>query len=232
MDRSKDIVKFEDDTGNVLAKTLLALAEGITGIAASDKKDLILSVGHIFQSLRKGQFLSRLSFEWNNFREKGKIKDDYQKSEQHYTCLQELLDFLDNDSPDEVRFDVLKKIFLVAASEDVTDRDSLLPNQYMKVCRSLTSGEVIVLSTAYKIAKRGYQEFTGASEWLKMIAEDSGLVHRELVEVHEDSLLEKRLLTPRRLGDRSGVTVNPHFRLTQLAFAICQYVDKYEEIRH
>ena len=32
MDKSKDILNFEDDTENVLAKTLMALAEGITGI--------------------------------------------------------------------------------------------------------------------------------------------------------------------------------------------------------
>jgi len=46
--------KWHKDTGEVIKKSLTSLAEGITGIAASERKDLALSVGYIFQSFRKG----------------------------------------------------------------------------------------------------------------------------------------------------------------------------------
>ena len=93
------------------------------------------------------------------YRLAGKIKDEYQFSEQAQACLEEILDFLDNDSPDEIRFTVLKKVFMVAATETISDRDSLLPQQYMRLCRGLPSGEILILSTAYKMCKEGRHDY-------------------------------------------------------------------------
>jgi hypothetical protein len=86
--------------------------EGLSGIALSKKMDFQLSVAHLLQSLIKGKFLNQLIGEWNEYKNKGKIKDDYQTTEQHIECLQEILDFIDSDLPDEKRFSVLKKYFL------------------------------------------------------------------------------------------------------------------------
>ncbi|MHC4682535.1 MAG: hypothetical protein ACYTEK_28095, partial [Planctomycetota bacterium] len=216
-------------TGKVIKKTLTSLAEGITGVAAADRKDLALSVGHIFQSLRKGQFLSRFGEEWDSYREKGRIKDDYLETEQHRSCFQELLDFLDNDSPDEIRFEVMKKIFLVAASESTSDRNSLMPYQFLRLCRGMSSGEVIVLNTTYRIAKSEQpQDFSAAGAWLDLIAKESGLAHPALVEIHEERLIEKHLLSRRVHGDRSGVALRPNFRLTSLGLDLCDYIASYD----
>jgi len=226
------LAKFHEDTSSVLAKTLTGLIEGITGVAASEKKEICLSVGHLLQGLRKGKFLSQFLTEWNQYRAKGRIKEDYPNTEQHYTCIQEILDFLDSDPPEKIRFDILKKIFLVAATEKVTDRNSLLPQQYMKVCRTLSSGEIIVLSTAYKlsqVSKLEYGKYNSADEWLKKIAEESGLIHPELVEIHEEELIKKHLLSTRLCSDKSGIYVNPRFRLTSLGLDICNYIENYVE---
>ena len=126
-DESGKIVEYEGDTGGLLAKTFTALAEGLTGIAASERQNIMLSVGHVLQALRKGRFLNEFRDEWNGYRDKGRIDEGYEDTEQHYACLQELLSFLDNDLADEERFGLLKKILLVAATEEVTDRTSILP---------------------------------------------------------------------------------------------------------
>ncbi len=221
--------KWHKDTGEVIKKTLSSLAEGITGIAASERKGLALSVGHIFQSLRKGQFLSRLGEEWDSYREKGQIKDDYLETEQHCSCLQELLDFLDNDSPDELRFEVIKKVFLTAATETVYDRDSLLPYQFMRLCRRMSSGEIIILNATYKIAKsKETPDFNGANQWLDVIAKETGLAHTLLVEIYEEELIKKHLLSNRFYEDRSGIILEPHFRLTSLGFELCEYIANYD----
>lgn len=223
--------KWHEDTGEVIKKTLTSLAEGITGIAASERKDLALSVGHIFQSFRKGQFLSQLGGEWDSYREKGRIKDDYIGTEQHRSCLQELLDFLDNDSPDEVRFEVMKKIFLVAATETASDRNSLLPYQFLRLCRGMSSGEIIVLNATYMIAKSDQiPEITGAKKWLEVIAKKSGLSHTALVEIYEEDLIKKHLLSRRFFADQSGVEAKPHFRLTSLGLELCEYIDRYDNV--
>jgi hypothetical protein len=219
-----------DATSNLFLDTLKSLTEGLTGVASSDRKDLFLSLGHIFQRLRAGQFLQTLMNEWNQFRNKGRIKDDYVESEQHKACLQEMLDFLDKDSPEEIRFSFLKRLFLSAATEKVKTRDSVLPQQYMRICRGLSSGEVLILQAAYSIAKKGgYENDSSARQWLQIIANESGLELSELVDIHDRTLEEKQLLVPRRHGDRSGVILGKYYRLTNLAFEICEFISAYEE---
>ena len=118
----KHIVKkdsFKKSTNEIFESTLVKMVEGLTGIGSSKKEEIILSVGHIFQRMRSGQFLSSMIKEWDNFREKGKIKDDYQYTEQHYSCLSEILEYLDKDIPDKEKFEALKKIFLVASTEKI-----------------------------------------------------------------------------------------------------------------
>jgi hypothetical protein len=234
MDKDITLKKFEKDTSNVLADALTNLAEGLTGIAASTKQELLLSIGYIFQKIRGGQFLDILLKEWGRFREKGRINDNYQYTEQHKVCLQELLDFLDKDSPDEIRFSVLKKIFLVAAMEELTNRESLLPQQYMKICRTLSSGEILVLNACYRLVKEEVSwedtsEISHPGPWVTKIAELSGLVHLELVESYENELIKKKLLTDRLRSDRSGIKIKPHYRLTTLGYEICRYIDNYQE---
>ena len=221
--------KWHKDTGEVIKNTLTSLAEGITGIAASERKELALSVGHIFQSLRKGQFLSRLGEEWDSYREKGRIKDDYIDTEQHKSCLQEVLDFLDNDSPDQIRFEVVKKVFLVAATEKASDRNSLLPYQFLRLCRGMSSGEVIILNATYRIAKsEEIPNISAANLWLNAIAKESGLGHASLVEIYEEELIKKHLISRRVLTDGSGIDRGRHFRLTSLGLELCDFIASYD----
>lgn len=234
MSRDFESVEGEFDTSHVLARTLSALAEGLTGIAASERTDWALSIGRILQSIRGGRLLKAFAAEWNAYREKGRIKDDYVETEQHQECLQELLDFLDEGPPDAARFATLKKILLVAATESVTSRESFLPQQYMGICRDLSSGELLVMLTAYSVSKAPpsvkLDRPESARTWLQSIAQSSGLQYIELVENHERLLIEKNLLTDRVYPDRSGVSIGQHFRLTELAYAICRYIDEYDDL--
>ena len=108
----KDIA-LKLSTSDLLQRSLDVLMEGVTGIMISKKEERILSLSHIFQRLRGGNFLKGVLTEWDHYCRKGKIKDDYQFTDQHQTNLGELLGFLDNDIPDETRFNLLKKIFFV-----------------------------------------------------------------------------------------------------------------------
>lgn len=236
MNKGKEIVKkdeFEKPTDEVLRSSALFILEGISGMASSKKEEWFLSAGHLLQGLVKGKILDTLNTEWTKWRDKGKIKEDYQKTEQHKDILMDLLKTLDMDTPDEKRMELLKKIFFVSASETEFDRTSLLPVQYMKLAKSLNTGEIIVLFAAYKIGKE--QEYKkdsnfAAYEWLKMIADKSQLEFNELVEVYETSLIDKNLISARVYPDKSGVIVNPMFRLTSYGYRFCDYVEHYEEL--
>ena len=220
---------FPIKVSNVLDRTTTRLVEGLTGIAASNREKLALSVGRILQGLTAGRFLEILIKEWEKFKKEGRIKDDYESTEQCRTCLQELLDFLDKDLPDEQRFSILKQIFLVAATEDASNRDSHLPLQYMQISRTLTAGEVLVLNATYKVARHKPDKMADsreATDWLKIIARESGLTYLELVEAHENELIKKRLLSDRASRGRR-VHRGSHFRLTDLGYVICEYISHY-----
>lgn len=210
-----------DPTSDVLNQTLSAAIEGLTGVATSDKQALLMSLGRILQRIRGGRFLSQLQAEWEEYRNKGRVTDDYVHSSQHQECLQELLDFLDGESPDQLRFDALKRIFLNAANDGQNDPDSVLPQQYMRIIRSLSAGETVLLFSAY----RDTGAYSSAHDWLNTMANCSGLRYPELVELHEEGLMSKRLLTQRRHSDRSGVMKGPKGRVTGFGYNMCQFIE-------
>ncbi len=228
---AKDLVPADSvgdprETSGILARTIVGIVEGLTGVGTSDRKDLVQSAGFILQRLRGVRLLDAFKAEWDRYREKGRIKDDYQATEQHAECLQELLDFLDQDSPDQFRFDALKKILLVSATEEHSSRDSVLPQQYMKLVRELGSGELLVLLTTYiTVARGGWSSSdTSARNWQQQIADASGLKFPELVANHETKLMATNLLTPRELSDQSGVTRGTYNRLTEFGRQLCEFI--------
>ena len=228
-DENFEIQKSKPNTSDVLNQTILRLTEGITGIAASEQTEWMKSVGFLLQRVRSGRFLETFRNEWNSYREKGRVKDDYIYTDQHQECLQELLDFLDQDTPDQIRFTVLKNIFLISSSETISDRNSALPQQYMKICRSLSSGEVLVLLATSQLAKEHTElQNQSAIHWQRVVAEKAELVDGELVELHEQGLMDKKLLTPRTFPDKSGVSLGNNFRLTGLGVNLCKFIEAFD----
>lgn len=229
MNKNVPEVKGKDKTSLLLHETAKGLVAGIFGLAASDRKDLILSLGYIFQRTRSGTFLNALLKEWDRYREKGRIKDDYVNTDQHQECLQEMLDFLDRDSLHSLRFRMLKAIFLGAATETQSTRDSVLPQQYMSLCRSFTSGEALVLQATYSIVERGEGASIRAAERHDVIAKESGLESPLLVGLHERKLIEKNLVADPKYAEMHGVDLRSSCRLTPLGLALCKFIMTFED---
>jgi len=221
-----------DKTSDLLGQTYKAVAEGLTGLTASavsNRKDLILSVGHIFQQTRVQGFLDILIEEWGKYRKAGRIKNDRFDTQQHQECLKEILDSLDRDSPDQLRFRMLKALFLGAATEEEIKRESPLPQQYMSLCRKLSSGEALVLQADYALVKCGkYEVPSSAGAWLEQMAKASGLQYPPLVEMHERGLIEKNIISPRTLGDKSGCAGGTEGRLTLLGIGLCHFISTFD----
>ena len=49
----------------------------------------------------------------------------------------------------------MKKLYLGIMSDDERDRESVHEQQYISLCRSMTSGELIVLIGAWKYTEKG-----------------------------------------------------------------------------
>lgn len=123
---------------------------------------------------------------------------------------------------------------MVAASETISNRDEVLPHQFIKICKRLNSGEIIVLLTAYKLAKENnfeYSQHMSARQWLEIISKNSPLKYSALVELHEDNLVTMKLIYERTNSDRSGIQMSNQFRLTDLGIDFCKYVEEFENIK-
>jgi hypothetical protein len=216
------------DAKLVLGQTADSLIESVTGIGISEKKDWIKSAGHILQHARGGRFLESLKEEWNGYREKGKIKEDYESTNQCWDTLKEILESIDQDMPDRIRFDAMKKVFLNTATEKFSNRDSLMPYEFMKITRRLTSAQVIILSACYNFYD---EDQTSASnvksyeEWNRIVLEKSELQYREILDVEEKGLVGLGLLTERVYGDGSGIHAG-RFRFTTLGLHLCEFIAK------
>jgi hypothetical protein len=163
-----------------MGETYDSLSQALTGIAVSGRKDWALSIGYLLQRARGREFLGTLRHEYEKYREKGKIREDYATTEQCQASLQEILDCLDSDSPDEIRFSFLKKLFISIATEELSNRDDVLPQQYIRIARTLSSGEILLLLASFRVAKHDRQ-IREYGDWMAKIKEYSGLRHNELI---------------------------------------------------
>lgn len=228
----KDSLDHVDDTYQ-------ALAEFITGIATSEHKDWALSIGYLLQRVRGRDFLRQLSKEVKAYRAKGKIKPDYMNTEQSVACLQELLDFVDKDMPDQARFAAMKALFLTISTEALSNRDDVVPQQLMRICRSLSSSELIILLATYEVSlkdewkaerdRRKVHTNTGSTqEWEQMILPVTGLQFVEIIRINDETLIQKRLLSQHDYPDGSGFRYTEHYRLTPLGYSLCKFIKDYQ----
>jgi hypothetical protein len=238
---SKDITKIEKagDVFTLLTQTLDGLVATLAGIASSENKEWALSIGYILQRARGGHFLKALITEMRKYRERGEIKDDYFQTEQGLNCLQEILDFIDKDSPDDVRFSAMKTAFLNIAKEKYSNREDTLPVQIMKICRSLSSAEILILAASYKMLKSddvsdaarvnmGNNGYEGSSHfWIEFVTKETGLRFKELVKNSEIQLMGKNLLSPSIYSDGSGFRKTEFYRLTSLGHHVCTFIGDY-----
>ncbi|MFH1277139.1 MAG: hypothetical protein ABIK65_02005 [Candidatus Eisenbacteria bacterium] len=208
-----------------LKEALALLDAAFTGMVGSDRATLMMIPGRLIQAARNRTFLQQFAAEYDSLVEKGRIRPDYQKTEQGISCLQELLAALDNAPVDETKFQMLKRLFLAVASERVTSRDDPTPQLIMRIARGLSSGEIFVLSVSYEKSKSDEivaRVGSNVDSWSREIASTSPIQLMGLVEFYETGLMEKKLITERTLSDRSGFRRTRHFRLTDLGVRLCE----------
>jgi hypothetical protein len=208
----------------------LRLARFFTGIAGTKRTDWGISVGHAFQGLIEGRGLQTLSDEFEYYEELGRIKKDFRSSEASQMCFVELLKFLEQDIPDPQRLDLLKKIYIVAATEDKSDKNSPLPLQFMQIARSLNAGEILVLFTLRKL---GGQEVKLRTELIKKLSHESGLQYDGLIELPYSKLVEMKLV--HNIDEMSlavtGKIILIRELIEPLGNAFCEYVEHYDSLK-
>lgn len=231
MSENKKLINLgsEKSIMNFLQQPTVKITEALTGILASGKKDLVLSAGHIVQSLLKGKLFAQLGKELQEYKNKGEIKEDYFESDKNRMSFYELLKFIDEDVPDEERFEAMKSIFLKSISKDAKKEDEELAYEIMQICRELSSGDLIVLKAIYGIVQENkHTNDAFITSWFFTIAQHIGHNIPSLVEVHEEKLMKLKLISDRIHSDKSGIEVTKYFRLTELGYKLCEFISEYK----
>jgi hypothetical protein len=136
-----------DDTNQLiefLRQPTVELAEGITAIL-SNPSVLTLAAGRIVQAALKGRLFEQLGRELVEWKNVGRIKEDYFATHNQQATLKELLKFIDDDPPDEEVFKALKSIFFCSVETSANVDDERKAYQFLQVCKQLQAGEVLLL---------------------------------------------------------------------------------------
>lgn len=211
--------------------TTLGVVEFITGLAISNRKDLLLSAGRIAQSALKGSFHKRLATEIVGFRKKGTIEDKTLNSIIGRDSLSELLEFIESGVTNEELFIAMKSIFLTTVSKTSDEKGREVGILLLRVCKQLQPIDVLVLKACYDIYKNGDERQSGLKshgDWVKEIDNKIGYGLPQLVGQADDRLVQLGLLTERTHGDKSGIKAGKSFRLTEeLGLKMCEFITNY-----
>lgn len=209
--------------------------QAITGLAASDRKDIIRDLSHLVQRGIQWKLASGLVDVYKDMQRRGKIKEDYENTDQCRQQSSYVFDAIKSDGAiDEKKFGAIKNLFLNSAQERLSDRNSLLPIVLMKKCSELEAGEIVVLETAFRLHNETIANGDttprypagDSHSWPSLIASESGLELPDLVIKYEESLMAKGLLNGRSPGGTIIADLNYHLSGTGLK--LCEFIQDYE----
>lgn len=207
-----------EDSPEILTAAMGVAVSGVYGPMAG----MAATVGvKLLHASLKGQAWQQIAFELKKLKDAGKIQEGFIESDLGRACITELLDAIDQN-PDPRRIEALRNVFLRIAMEPAKDVRATYQQQLLHIVASLSSGEVVLLSTIYRVG--GRQAYTGALEWQAEMARETGFMDMDLVELNEIPLIEKHLVLPRKLSDKSGISWGNRNRLTTLGERVCEYM--------
>jgi hypothetical protein len=210
----------------------------LAATVAATPKGTVFSGIRLIRAAVAGRFAEQLRAEWAAFVEAGKIKPDYAETDQARTIFGDTLESLEDANIDDEQLDLLRRLFMAAASETVSDRNDVLVREYLEVGRTLATGEIRVLAAYYRYlpewaelrSSAGSQGPYGINEAMAVLQKNSGLTHSALIERHERSLIEKGLVRPNGPGSGYAQADQKLHRLTDFGFAFCEFLKGYDRM--
>ncbi len=133
-----------------------------SGLFSGGKKEASLSAGRIVQAAMSGKAKQQLFTEYEQFKEAGKIKDDYEKSDQGWNCFHATLRAMEEATGTE-QLDAIREVFLGIATENVTTCDSLAAYEMLKTVASLDALSIVMLRTIWNGLKN-HEPYFGDTE--------------------------------------------------------------------
>ena len=215
------------------------LIHAITGTAVSTRGDLIKDASHIVQSAIQGHLLDGLAETYKDLVSRGKIKTNYQQSNQFRQQASYIFGTTSPDGAiDEKRFMAMQNIFINSAKEDMSNRDDALPIELMRICSTLNMGDILVLEAASRLNHRAMEIKTARqtfdleynpgveTSWFDLIAKESGMGITDMVKPYEKNLMNKGLFNDRTGGGQ--IVADTNYHLSGMGLKLCEFIKEYE----
>ncbi len=210
----------------VMDKVVPGLTGIIKTVMSGNGGDLVQAASNVVQKAKKEGLLKPFLQEWEKLVSEGKVQPEFGTTEIGLSCIQELLDSLDKDLPDDLRFQAMKTLLIKAADVSSAEQEKIRIFHLMKICRQLTGAEILILNASYRrllIMRKptGISEVTSAAAWPAAVADFiENLLSEGVIEHHETSLIRKNIIGDRTHTDRSGFANSQNFRLTKLGIEL------------
>ena len=244
MKKNKLLLNNMKNIGQFLRAPTVKIAEAITGILVSEEKDWKLSAGKIVQAVIKGNFLTQLGREIEQYQNAGKIKEDYFATNKQRATLFEFLKFLDEEVPDEELFRAMKSIFFSGVDVNAKEIDEYLSYEFMNTAKKISGTEILILKANFEIinkkstpeVKDRVQKLSvpySRSAWRKIIATQMGYKDIDtIVFKYEKNLESLGLISPRNDDTRFQSDFEPvsahRYRLTEMGCKFCEFIINYD----
>jgi hypothetical protein len=228
-----------DELAKFMEQPLTAIAESITGALAAGPKGWMMMTGRIVQGILKGRLFQRLGQEVKKLREDGKIPEDFADEKKYkygFKSWVELLQTIDEETPDADRLEALKAMFYGVNKINATDGERILNYQLLQTAKKLTSSELLVLRAIFETYKgcnyvQDQNRSTPLLVWATRVAGGLGHGAVALVLRDEQVLAAQGLISP-RLGSRELPEANQsvidfNARLTDLGIRFCHNIETY-----
>ncbi len=216
--------KNDDDPS--LEQALQVVAAGTTlakKLVSGDFSGLLQTFSNVVQDSLKADFFSAFINERERLIKEGKSSVNFGATDIGKLCLLELMDALSEGLPDKGRFDALKALYFKAADVSSDEAQQARVLQLMKACRTLDSSEILILRTSFNIYKNhpATSLNSDAQRWPENIeAASEGLLTAGIVELYENRLIDKGIITERVYPDKSGYSRGSFMRLTRLGIEL------------
>jgi len=217
-----------------LEQPLPTIAAVVTGALASGRSEFILGAGRILQAALKGRLYKQIASEINSFREKGKLKDDYAETPVGFKSLQELIEFVDSEAPDDDRLKGVQAMFYAVNSSTTKENDRIVMYELFGLAKRLSGSQIRLIAVIFEASKDGTFRNKASViltvDWLSNMATRMGHTLVSLVELDERVLIDLNLISKRIYEDGSSVMAE-NARLTGLGVRFCQALSDYEEVK-
>ena len=206
---------------------------------ATQPRDAAFSVIRLIRAATARRFSQQLREEWDSYVALGKIKPDYADTDQARMIFADTLEEFEDANFDEEQLELLRKLFLAAASETSTNRHDMMVREYVQVGRSLSTSEIRILAAYHRYLPEWREVVTRTPlhsysllQAHEVAKRNSGLEYIGLIERHERYLIEKGLVRPERAVNPGMANVDRKLhRLTDFGFAFCEFISSYERLK-